>query len=105
MLSSRGPRFSNICFEAKEGGAVFEWDKVELEGLAYSTGNLDQPQPGPFVAFLPRCIHLFAVIGAQILFVEVADLFQLGTQSLSIHRRSEERRVGKECRSRWSPYH
>ena len=23
----------------------------------------------------------------------------------SIHRRSEERRVGKECRSRWSPYH
>ena len=21
------------------------------------------------------------------------------------HRRSEERRVGKECRSRWSPYH
>ena len=22
-----------------------------------------------------------------------------------IHMRSEERRVGKECRSRWSPYH
>ena len=21
------------------------------------------------------------------------------------HHRSEERRVGKECRSRWSPYH
>ena len=24
---------------------------------------------------------------------------------LDVHRRSEERRVGKECRSRWSPYH
>ena len=24
---------------------------------------------------------------------------------LAAHRRSEERRVGKECRSRWSPYH
>src|SRR5256885_4477235 len=24
---------------------------------------------------------------------------------LQIDRRSEERRVGKECRSRWSPYH
>src|SRR2546425_11915988 len=24
---------------------------------------------------------------------------------LRIHSRSEERRVGKECRSRWSPYH
>ena len=22
-----------------------------------------------------------------------------------INNRSEERRVGKECRSRWSPYH
>src|SRR3712207_9239378 len=25
--------------------------------------------------------------------------------SLTGHKRSEERRVGKECRSRWSPYH
>ena len=24
---------------------------------------------------------------------------------MAAHRRSEERRVGKECRSRWSPYH
>ena len=24
---------------------------------------------------------------------------------LKIYGRSEERRVGKECRSRWSPYH
>ena len=24
---------------------------------------------------------------------------------LKVSRRSEERRVGKECRSRWSPYH
>src|SRR5256885_8369684 len=26
-------------------------------------------------------------------------------QRLQIRERSEERRVGKECRSRWSPYH
>ena len=24
---------------------------------------------------------------------------------VSLGKRSEERRVGKECRSRWSPYH
>ena len=24
---------------------------------------------------------------------------------VTLHMRSEERRVGKECRSRWSPYH
>ena len=27
------------------------------------------------------------------------------TAILCFKRRSEERRVGKECRSRWSPYH
>ena len=27
------------------------------------------------------------------------------TASLTLAERSEERRVGKECRSRWSPYH
>ena len=35
-------------------------------------------------------------------------LFQSPTDPLlflEFHRRSEERRVGKECRSRWSPYH
>src|SRR2546430_13461554 len=26
-------------------------------------------------------------------------------QRLAVNHRSEERRVGKECRSRWSPYH
>src|SRR5256886_17016706 len=25
--------------------------------------------------------------------------------AMALARRSEERRVGKECRSRWSPYH
>src|SRR6476619_7512819 len=28
-----------------------------------------------------------------------------GDREQPLHRRSEERRVGKECRSRWSPYH
>src|SRR2546430_11916748 len=28
-----------------------------------------------------------------------------GTKTLNVLDRSEERRVGKECRSRWSPYH
>ena len=38
-----------------------------------------------------------------------AFLFLQGLETLSLrverHVRSEERRVGKECRSRWSPYH
>ena len=29
----------------------------------------------------------------------------VGEGNMCIDKRSEERRVGKECRSRWSPYH
>src|SRR3712207_1327809 len=28
-----------------------------------------------------------------------------GALGITVQKRSEERRVGKECRSRWSPYH
>src|ERR1041385_2301029 len=54
---------------------------------------------------------------AQILSVAVSSLDNLGALGKTVenlgHRharygvkdRSEERRVGKECRSRWSPYH
>ena len=35
----------------------------------------------------------------------INDLMSTVDESRRQHRRSEERRVGKECRSRWSPYH
>ena len=42
--------------------------------------------------------------------VSVSDLMSANTEALAYCPngcvdRSEERRVGKECRSRWSPYH
>src|SRR2546422_8565652 len=36
---------------------------------------------------------------------DAADRLRLGKVALIVVPRSEERRVGKECRSRWSPYH
>src|SRR3712207_9222477 len=33
------------------------------------------------------------------------DELGISRAHLVLHDRSEERRVGKECRSRWSPYH
>ena len=33
------------------------------------------------------------------------DAYFWFNQCVGINIRSEERRVGKECRSRWSPYH
>ena len=45
----------------------------------------------------------------KVRFVTAASLFDGHDASINIMRRilmrSEERRVGKECRSRWSPYH
>src|SRR3712207_9479723 len=43
-------------------------------------------------------VNLILVLGLQ-LFVGNTGLLSFA------HIRSEERRVGKECRSRWSPYH
>ena len=34
--------------------------------------------------------------------IMIGDRFDL---TVEVDKRSEERRVGKECRSRWSPYH
>src|SRR2546422_6681037 len=36
---------------------------------------------------------------------ETGNVERIGDVELHIADRSEERRVGKECRSRWSPYH
>ena len=33
------------------------------------------------------------------------ELVYASTKDIRNRSRSEERRVGKECRSRWSPYH
>src|SRR5256885_8715647 len=41
----------------------------------------------------------------QILERALAALVADGTVERVVDERSEERRVGKECRSRWSPYH
>ena len=41
-----------------------------------------------------------ALNSSGVLSVPIAELSTLGAGV-----RSEERRVGKECRSRWSPYH
>ena len=36
---------------------------------------------------------------------EILQTVRMITEEKLDIRRSEERRVGKECRSRWSPYH
>ena len=51
--------------------------------------------PGPYTLFSGSCCS-----------TGTGDFFQeAGLSKLAFASRSEERRVGKECRSRWSPYH
>src|ERR1041385_2805072 len=50
----------------------------------------------------PLAVQLFGSVPEEMR--DAAQMLEsLGVHSIDI--RSEERRVGKECRSRWSPYH
>jgi len=61
---------------------------------AYDIAVLDRDIPGPSGDEIAKRI-VASASGMPILMLTAADRLD----------RSEERRVGKECRSRWSPYH
>ena len=46
-----------------------------------------------------------AVYGLDVPLMKLVNVFKSAAQGYGTEKRSEERRVGKECRSRWSPYH
>ena len=45
------------------------------------------------------------IIALLLVVVMATMIFACGKKDYVTTDRSEERRVGKECRSRWSPYH
>ena len=49
--------------------------------------------------------NYIAIVGNKNDQIICATMVEHGKPSPDIYQRSEERRVGKECRSRWSPYH
>src|SRR5258708_28406252 len=52
--------------------------------------------------YVPRFLNIdFGAMGRETAFPQAFAI----TRALPEWSRSEERRVGKECRSRWSPYH
>src|SRR3712207_1419575 len=52
-----------------------------------------------------RSAELAAQLGDDVLVVDCGADHRLTDAEAWTRFRSEERRVGKECRSRWSPYH
>ena len=58
------------------------------------------------IKFTPDTGDVFFVVRQGTVETTVSsDILSVSTDSTRVRSRSEERRVGKECRSRWSPYH
>ena len=71
--------------------------------VLFMKGTKQFPQCG----FSSRAVQLLNAVGAKYVTVNVLENpdVRQGIKEYSDQLRSEERRVGKECRSRWSPYH
>ena len=88
---------------------IFEWKDL-IRNLVLR--NLRIRYKGSALGFLWTMINPLFMMGIYFLFIKLLkikiDLPQLLIGILVWQffvMRSEERRVGKECRSRWSPYH
>src|SRR2546421_1482328 len=81
---------SDVCSSDLEGSLVRDGETWKLASLPSD--------------WMPPTIH--ALLSARIDRLEREDRSVLDPAAVVGHVfRSEERRVGKECRSRWSPYH
>src|SRR3712207_9326267 len=91
------------------GAYICGEETARLDSLEGKRGNprLKPPFPANQGLFqgptLINNVETLATIPA-IISMGGAEYAKLGTET-STGTRSEERRVGKECRSRWSPYH
>ena len=72
--------------------------RLELEAVEGLLARIDD-------SFVNACELILASKG-RVVVVGMGKSGHIGNKiAATLARRSEERRVGKECRSRWSPYH
>src|SRR5256886_10140709 len=99
--------FGQIVVRESTGGAIVRLKdvaRIELGAQNYSVVGRLNGKPGAIIAVyqLPGSNAVQAADGVRKLFAEVKTRLP---SDMDYVLRSEERRVGKECRSRWSPYH
>ena len=91
----------SAIYDADPGGALLAYAAIGLMVYFLMTSL------GEMATYLPTS-GSFATYASR--FVDPSLGFALGWNYwfnwvITVTTRSEERRVGKECRSRWSPYH
>src|SRR3712207_2737905 len=94
---------SVLCMVLAAACGLLAFTQVAIGGQPATVPVLSWIDVGGFeVAWALRYDTLSVVMVAMVTFVStLIHLYSVGYMS----HRSEERRVGKECRSRWSPYH
>src|SRR5256885_12423312 len=93
-------------FQAEDGIRDYKVTGVQTCALPISANNIPQPNTLVFVS-CNQCDtagHELLPIRTEGQAHDAARVAFQYTARLGLDR-SEERRVGKECRSRWSPYH
>src|SRR3712207_4313223 len=100
-ITDRLDYFNNMAMEHGYCMAVEDLMGVEIppraEALRVLTAELSR-----LMSHIPSIGFLLLELGA---FTPILYAFRERERAQNIMERSEERRVGKECRSRWSPYH
>src|SRR2546427_11399725 len=97
-LLARAARLNQMCEDFADGmdmRFLYDGDR-RLFGIGYQVSG-----PLTFSAHY----DLLASEARLTSMVAIAKGDAMVNHWLALGRRSEERRVGKECRSRWSPYH
>ena len=93
----------NMKFVTLIAGAIIAYLISRLLGYTNLDLGITLRRARPSLLVVAPFTLVFLV--ASILWLILGGVQFKPTEDLGFHRRSEERRVGKECRSRWSPYH
>ena len=115
MLFRSTLKITNVRFKensATQGGGLFTFDNnpvTEIYSSSFSMNSASNGGGGMFTYYTSitcentKFSHNSGFEGGGIQIYEGS--MQLDSLEIIGNLRSEERRVGKECRSRWSPYH
>src|SRR2546430_11636854 len=109
-LSTRGMSCWFLFFSSRRRHTRFDcdWSSDVCSSDLWAAGMpMFDNYPGlPYLAALPFVRLIGDTSKLELMALVAMVAFGLGLYGhLRIRTRSEERRVGKECRSRWSPYH